>query len=112
MRFMQEKSKSRLGRKVNSMNEKFIPETLQWCREHYVPVVKEYVRCKEFGNSDGMSGSCWWCMEMTPYEWHMCQDESWIRGLMSPLCRFGQMSRDRDEATKFIEEYKVKNTDG
>lgn len=84
-----------------------VPETLTWCRHHYVPPVEKFITCSEFGHSDGMSGGCWWCMEMTPYQWHMCQDESWVRGLLSPTaCR---MKGSRSEAVKFIEQYKQRN---
>lgn len=87
-----------------NIDEHIVPETLHWCREHYVPPVKEYmVPCEYFGNCDGMSGGCWWCMEMMPYRWHMCQDEGWISGLTSR----GKMSREK--AIDFIEEYKQRN---
>lgn len=92
------------------MDNNFVPETLTWCRQHYVPPVKEHIHCPEFGNSDGMSGSCWWCMQMTPYQWHMCKDESWVRGLMSPCARI--QCKDRSEAVQFIEEYKQRNPMG
>lgn len=92
------------------MNNEFVPETLTWCRQHYVPPVKEHIHCPDFGKSDGMSGGCWWCMEMTPYQWHMCKDEFWVRGLMSPLARI--KCKDRFEAAKFIEEYKQKHPMG
>lgn len=81
-----------------------IPETLTWCRQHYVPPVRKFISCQEFGHIDGMDGACWWCMEMTPYQWHMCSDESWIRGLLSPTARKRKSSRA--EAIEFIEEYK------
>lgn len=81
-----------------------IPETLTWCRQHYVPPVKKFITCQKFGNIDGMDGACWWCMEMTPYQWHMCSDESWIRGLLRPTaCK---RKKSRKEAIEFIEEYK------
>ncbi len=88
------------------MDREFVPETLTWCRQHYVPPVKEHIHCPDFGKSDGMNGSCWWCMEMTPYQWHMCQDESWVRGLLSPVARIKH--EDRADAIKFIEEHKQK----
>ena len=88
----------------------FVPETLTWCRKHYVPKVDRYITCKEFGHSGGMDGACWWCMEMTPYQWHMCQDESFIKSLM----RFENMRprMSREEAKEFIERYKNKNPMG
>ena len=92
------------------MNRDFVPETLTWCRQHYVPPVKEHIHCPYFGNSDGTNGSCWWCMEMTPYQWHMCQDESWVRGLISPTARIKH--KDREDAIKFIEEHKQKYPKG
>lgn len=87
-----------------SENKPIVPETLDWCKEHYTPPVKEHIHCPDFGKSDGTNGGCWWCMEMTPYQWHMCSDETWIRGLTSPLAR--KQCRDRTEAAIFIEEYK------
>ena len=58
----------------------FIPETLEWCTTHYTPPIKTYINCPDFGKCDGTDGSCWHCMEMTPYQWVMCSDESWRRG--------------------------------
>lgn len=85
-------------------DKKPIPETLTWCRQHYVPVVEKYITCEQFGNIDGMDGACWWCMEMTPYQWHMCSDESWVRGLLRPsACKRKQT---RAGAIEFIEQYK------
>jgi hypothetical protein len=54
-----------------------------------------------------MDGGCHWCLEMCPYEWEMCQDESWVRGLLSPLARYPV--KTREEAIEFIEEYKRKH---
>lgn len=51
-----------------------IPETLVECERSYVPKIDKYISCEEFGNTDGMSGGCQWCSEMTPYQWYMCQD--------------------------------------
>lgn len=92
------------------MENNFVPETLTWCRQHYVPPVKEYIHCPEFGNSDSTDGSCWWCMEMTPYQWHMCKDESWVRGLLSPTARIP--CKNREEACQFIESYKQRSPMG
>jgi hypothetical protein len=83
-----------------------VPETLDWCASHYVPPIKEFITCERFGNSDGMDGTCHWCREMTPYQWEMCSDESWVRGLMSPAARVSVNSRE--EAAEFIESYKQK----
>lgn len=88
----------------------FVPETLTWCRQHYVPKVDRYITCKEFGHSDGMDGSCWWCMEMTPYQWHMCCDETWMKSLMRSFGKTQGMQRE--EAEKFIEQYKQRNPMG
>jgi hypothetical protein len=49
-------------------------------------------------------------MEMTPYQWHMCQDETWVRGLLRPTARV--QYKDRHEAIQFIEEYKQKHPMG
>lgn len=92
------------------MNSTYIPETLIQCRCHYVPPVAEYIHCVGFGQSDATNGSCWWCMEMTPYQWHMCQDETWVRGLLSSVARIP--CKDRAEACQFIEEYKQRNPMG
>lgn len=80
------------------------PETLMQCMSHYVPPNKRYINCERFGYSDGMDGGCWWCKEMTPYRWHMCRDEGWVRRLLSPLARVKYNSRE--DAIAFIEEYK------
>lgn len=91
-------------------NDEPVPETLTWCRQHYVPPVQKYITCDEFGHSDGTNGGCWWCMEMTPYQWHMCQDESWVRSLLSPIaCR---KKSSRAEAITFIEQYKQRTPMG
>lgn len=82
----------------------FVPETLKQCKQHYVPPIKEHIDCPNFGHSDGTNGTCWWCMEMTPYQHAMCQDETWIRGLLSPVARI--RANTREEAAEFIENYK------
>ena len=84
----------------------FIPETLEWCKRHYVPPIEEYIRCPDFGNVDWMNGSCHWCLEMCPYQCEMCRDESWVRGLLSPAARI--QAKTRKEAAEFIESYKQK----
>lgn len=86
----------------------YVPESLQECEQHYVPPIKKSIVCDCFGNVDGMDGSCHWCREMMPYQWHMCCDESFIRGLMSPYSK--AHLTDRIEAAKFIEEYKQKQS--
>lgn len=83
------------------MNKNFVPETLQQCKQQYVPPIKKYITCSEFGYSDGMSGGCHWCKEMCPYQFEMCQDESWVKGLLK--------NKSREEAIEFIENYKRKN---
>lgn len=82
----------------------FVPETLDWCQRHYVPPIKEYISCAEFGHSDPMNGSCHWCLEMCPYQWEMCQDEDRVRSLLSPIAR--KPAKSREEAIVFIENYK------
>ena len=88
------------------MNDNFVPESLEWCRQHYVPLVKEHIHCPYFGKLDSTCGGCVWCSEMTPYQWHMCSDETWVRGLLSPISRFE--NKYREDAIKFIEDYKQK----
>lgn len=80
------------------MNKNFVPETLEQCKQHYIPPINQYISCSEFGNSDGMNGSCHWCKEMCPYQFEMCRDESWIQSLMK--------NKSREDAEKFIEYYK------
>lgn len=95
---------------LRKCKEDFVPETLSWCRQHYVPKVDRYITCKEFGHIDGMDGSCLWCMEMTPYQWHMCSDESWLKSIMSPYAK--NRMESREEAEEFIEQYKQKHPMG
>lgn len=83
----------------------FVPETLEQCKTHYVPPIKKYILCESFGKCDGMDGSCHWCREMSPYQWHMCYDESWVRNLLSPIVRRNP-ENSREEAAEFIERYK------
>ena len=92
------------------MDRTFIPETLTHCRCDYVPPVTEYINCPDFGKSDGTNGGCWWCMEMPPYQWHMCKDETWVRGLLRSTARIP--CKSREEAIQFIKEYKQKNPMG
>lgn len=79
-------------------------ETLKQCEKNYCHPVKRYISCKEFGSIDGMDGSCWWCKEMTPYQWHMCSDESHKRNLMKNQ-PFGKGYTEQ-EAIDFIQKYK------
>jgi hypothetical protein len=89
---------------IEQEDKPVVPETLDWCKQHYTPPVKEHIHCPDFGKCDGTNGGCWWCMEMTPYQWHMCSDETWVRGLLSPTAR--KQHKDRTEAAIFIEDYK------
>lgn len=82
----------------------FVPETLNWCQKHYVPPIQKHITCNAFGHNDGTDGSCWWCKEMCPYQWEMCMDETWVRGLLSPAARI--QAKTREEAIEFIETYK------
>lgn len=77
-------------------------ETLEQCKAHYVNKVDKYISCGEFGHIDGMDGACWWCKEMTPYQFEMCSDASWLKSLMN-----GGMTEE--EAIKFIEDRKQKD---
>ena len=85
----------------------FVPETLEWCHKHYVPPIKKYISCKYFGKCDGMNGSCHWCLEMTPYQWEMCSDETQVKNLLRPLSR--NSAKTREEAAEFIERCKQNN---
>lgn len=80
----------------------FIPENLEWCTNHYVPPVKKFISCGDFGKCDGMDGACWWCMEMTPYQWEMCSDEAHKTSLM-------KTGKSEEEAISYIKEYKKKS---
>lgn len=46
-----------------------------WCESHYVAPDHKYITCEDFGHSDGMSGMCHNCLDMTYYQWCMCRDE-------------------------------------
>ena len=84
----------------------FIPETLTWCANHYVPPIKDYIMCKDFGRCDGTSDHCYQCMELTPYQFEMCSDETWLLGLIPPSPRSSYNTRE--EAAEFINHYKQK----
>ena len=98
--------RTRLQEKELMIDYNFIPETLEWCTTHYTPPIKSYIHCPGFGNTDGTDGSCWHCMEMTPYQHVMCCDESWLRGLLSPYSRCH--CNTREEAAEFIENHKTR----
>ena len=91
----------------NMIDYSFVPETLDWCKQHYVPPIEKNIHCPYFGEFDAMNGGCIWCSEMCPYECEMCRDESWVRGLVSPAARI--QAKTRKEAAEFIEYYKQKN---
>ena len=84
----------------------FIPETLTWCANHYVPPIKDYIMCKDFGRCDGTNGSCYQCMELTPYQFEMCSDETWLLGLIPPSAC--SIYNTREEAAEFINHYKLR----
>lgn len=86
----------------------FVPETLEWCNTHYVPPVQRYITCESFGHLDSMDGSCFWCKEMTPYQWHMCSDESWMRSLLGDFSKLNR--KTRAEAISFIDCRKQRNS--
>ena len=79
----------------------YVPESLEECQEHYVPPVSTHIYCPNFGRCDGTDGGCHWCREMTPYQWWMCSDETWLRSLMGPLARV--KCETREAAVEFIE---------
>lgn len=87
------------------MNEIFVPETIEQCESHYLPPNYNFINCKDFGYTDGMNGSCHWCKEMTPYQWHMCADESWLRNLLKPFTDTKHFN-SRETAISFIEQRK------
>lgn len=79
----------------------YVPETMAQSKSHYNPPNMPFISCRGFGHCDGMNGSCHWCMEMTPYQFEMCRDESWVRSLLK--------HKSKEEAIKFIDEYKQKH---
>lgn len=81
----------------------YIPETLEWCKHHYVPPIDRYITCCDFGNNDGMNGACHWCLEMTPYQFEMCWDATSVDSYM----RMNGWSKEK--AINFIEDYKQCN---
>lgn len=91
------------------MNNDFVPECILQCKAHYVPPNKKYITCRDFGNPDGMNGGCHWCLEMTPYQWYMCSDESFLRSLTSEFCRLHKegVKFDRISGAKYIERDKI-----
>ena len=84
----------------------FIPETLTWCANHYVPPIKDYIMCKDFGRCDGTNGRCYQCMELTPYQFEMCSDETWLLGLIPPSAC--SIYNTREEAAEFINHYTLR----
>lgn len=87
---------------MNNQEEKLFPfETLEQCRTHYCEPFPKYITCSEFGELDGMNGSCHWCKEMTPIQFEMCWDESCLRDKM----KYGN---SKCEAVKKIEKEKNK----
>jgi len=57
-------------------------ETLEQCANNYCKPILKYISCEKFGETDGMDGSCHWCMEMTPYQWYMCSDYARVTRLL------------------------------
>lgn len=84
--------------------EGYVPETLDWCKIHYVPVSIKHIHCTDFGDRDRMDEGRRWCMEMTPYQWHMCVDETWLQSLIKSSG--GVKGKSRKESALFIENYK------
>ncbi len=84
------------------------PENVEYCAQHYIPPNEQYIICDRFGNCDGMDGACWWCKEMTRYQWEMCWDEHTIHSLLSPISHVlgNNQKKTREDAIKYIEEYK------
>ena len=87
------------------MNEIFVPETIEQCKSHYLPPNHDYINCLNFGYADGMNGSCHWCREMTPYQWHMCLDAEWLRMLLKPLNGVKHFN-SKEDASLYIEQHK------
>ena len=82
-------------------------ETLEQCETQYLPPVPRFISCPSFGQSDGMDGSCHWCKEMTPYQFYMCQDESWLRNT-ERCCKFSDKPFSREDAINSLNEFKAK----
>lgn len=84
----------------------FIPETLEWCRKHYVPPIEKHISCKYFGNCDGMNGSYHWCLEMTPYQWEMCSDETRVK-IFFVLSRVTQQRHEKRQRSLLSDASKI-----
>ncbi len=84
------------------------PDNVEYCEQHYIPPNKQYIICDRFGSCDGMDGACWWCREMTRYQWEMCRDEHLIQSLLSPVACVinNNQKKTREEAIEYIEGYK------
>jgi hypothetical protein len=72
----------------------------------YNPPDYNQINCISFGHLDGMNGCCHYCLEETPYQWEMCSDESWKRGLMSEISKIPNCTEE--QAIEFINNYKRK----
>ena len=64
------------------VSQNYIPESLEFCRTHYIPPIARYISCECFGRNDGTNGGCHWCLEMTPYQWYMYSDEQDVQHAM------------------------------
>ena len=62
-----------------------------------------YIICCDFGNNDGMNGSCHWCLEMTPYQFEMCWDATSVNNYIHVK------GWSKEKASNFIEDYKQGN---
>lgn len=61
--------------KIYFYDSSFVPDSLEWCNYNFVPKIKNYITCPTFGNINIEDSRCRWCLEMLPYQWHMCCDE-------------------------------------
>ena len=86
----------------------YVPETIYQCRTSYIPPIKKYITCNDFGKSDGMDGCCHWCMEMFPYQFEMCHDESHIKSHLVQGEYFNGKIKTREDAIKMIHSCKSK----
>ena len=84
-------------------------ETIEQCKTSYVPPIKTYINCSDFGKLDGMNGSCQFCAEMTPYLFEMCSDESCINSYLRQGKYFNGKVKTREDAIKTIHSHKSKS---
>ena len=87
------------------VSQNYVPESLEFCKTHYVPPIARYISCECFGNNDGTDGGCHWCLEMTPYQWNMCADAQSVR------CAMQNCKLSYEDAIKSVEANKNRHSE-